>query len=94
MTPADDKHIELLIRIDGKVDNLTSSFEEFKADTKEQQKRQDSKLSLHDFQFGEANVRMTKQDGKITTAKFWKTLLVIMFGVATVLGGAAAFFKS
>lgn len=94
MTPPNDKHIELLIRIDGKVDNLVSSFDEFKVDMKDQQKEQDAKLSLHDSQFGEVNVKMAKQDGKITTAKFWKLLIVIMFGVATVLGSVAAYFKS
>jgi len=93
MTPSNDQHTELLIRIDGKVDNLTSSFDEFKSDTKEQQKRQDKKLSLHDTKFGEVDVRMTKQDGKITTGKFWKMLIVILFGAATLIGGAAAWFK-
>ena len=93
MTTPNDKHTELLIRIDGKVDNLTSSFEEFKADTKEQQKKQDTKLSLHDAQFGEVNVRMTKQDGKIITGKFWTKFFAIVLGLGAIVGGLAAWVK-
>lgn len=86
-------HNELLIRIDSNVINLTKNFKEFKNDVKDQQKKQDAKLSAHDKQFGEVDVRMTKQNGQIITGKFWKTFLVVVIAMGTIFGGLAAWMK-
>lgn len=93
MTPPNDNTNELLIRIDTKLTSHVENFQEFKEDMKAHHKSQDAKLSAHDQRFGAIDVRMTKQDGKITTGKFWKTFLVIVISLAALGSGLAAWVK-
>lgn len=84
---------ELLIRIDENVRNLKDDVAELKTETTKRFDAHAKKLSAHNVSFGEINVRLAEQDSKITTGKFWKTLIGIVLGLAAITGGLATWIK-